>query len=308
LLAFVSCKKDKDFSGVMVTLKNEQITPYENEISYYAEYTYPAKLLDVRMTYSESPTMDIVDGVTCDVGYMTIKATVTGLKSSTKYYYKLCYNTWQGTLYSSVKSFVTGGHGCVDLGLPSGLLWATCNVGASYSGDYGNYYAWGETTPNSYYSWSSYKWCNGSFSTITKYNTISSYGTVDNKTVLESGDDAAHVNWDDDWRMPTTEEWQELYDNTTSTWIKQNGVYGRLFTSTVAGYSGVSLFLPASGSITGASLYGNDINGSYWSGSLNTSIPDCAYYVFFDSDDVKPHCHTFRDVGFSVRPVCSSKK
>ncbi len=102
------------------------------------------------------------------------------------------------------------GHDYVDLGLPSGTFWATCNVGAMNPEDYGDYFAWGETEPKSYYDWSTYKYCNGSSSTITKYCSDSEYGTVDNKYTLEAIDDAATVNWGGDWRIPTIEEQAEL--------------------------------------------------------------------------------------------------
>ncbi|MGM9745408.1 MAG: hypothetical protein ACI30H_00370 [Paludibacteraceae bacterium] len=96
------------------------------------------------------------------------------------------------------------GHEYVDLGLPSGTKWATCNVGATKPEEYGNYYAWGETTPKDYYDWNTYNWATATYDaeydwwdleTLTKYNTSSSYGTVDNKTVLELADDAARANW-----------------------------------------------------------------------------------------------------------------
>ena len=87
------------------------------------------------------------------------------------------------------------GHEYVDLGLPSGLLWATCNVGATKPEEYGDYFAWGETEPKSTYNWSTYKYCNGSSTSLTNYCTNSSYGTVDNKTILEAADDAAHTNY-----------------------------------------------------------------------------------------------------------------
>ena len=86
------------------------------------------------------------------------------------------------------------GHEWVDLGLPSGTKWATCNVGATKPEEYGNYYAWGETETKTTYNWSTYKWCNGSAETQTKYCTNSDYGTVDNKTVLDLEDDAARAN------------------------------------------------------------------------------------------------------------------
>ena len=139
----------------------------------------------------------------------------------------------------------TNGRDYVDLGLPSGLKWATMNVGASKPEEYGDYFAWGETEPKKEYSWLNYKFelstdNNGPFS---KYVTNSSYGTVDNKTVLDPEEDAAHVNWGGSWRMPTEEEWTELRTNCTWTWTTQNGVNGRL----VTGPNGKSIFLPAAG-------------------------------------------------------------
>jgi hypothetical protein len=120
-----------------------------------------------------------------------------------------------------------GGHEYVDLGLPSGTLWATCNIGANSPEEYGDYFAWGETSPKSNYKWSTLKYCeddNGD--TYSKYNTDSKYGNVDNKTTLERSDDAATANWGNDWCMPTLAQFQELYDKCTWTWTKKNGKKG----------------------------------------------------------------------------------
>ena len=108
----------------------------------------------------------------------------------------------------------------VDLGLPSGLKWAKCNIGATSETDYGYYFQWGdiEDKSNSDYSWESYKYCNGSYNTMTKYCTNSSYGTVDNKTTLDPEDDAATQIMGGDWRMPTASEYQTLYNETLWVW------------------------------------------------------------------------------------------
>ena len=98
----------------------------------------------------------------------------------------------------------------VDLGLPSGTLWADRNVGADAPEAYGDYFAWGEVTPKTEYNWSTYKWCNGDAYSQTKYFTSSSYGTVDGKTTLDLEDDAAYVNMGSEWRMPTNAEQDEL--------------------------------------------------------------------------------------------------
>lgn len=197
----------------------------------------------------------------------------------------------------------TGGttHEYVDLGLPSGLLWATCNVGATNAEDCGDYFAWGETSQKSSYDLSNYKWCKGSDTTMTKYCTQSDFGYngfVDNKTVLELEDDAARVNWGDNWRMPTETEMDELSKNCTWTWMTLNGKYGYL----VTGKNGNSIFLPAAGYREGTSLEHADSRGYYWTSSL-TSRSDGAFYLFIDSANVDPDSESMRNKGFSVRPV-----
>ena len=203
----------------------------------------------------------------------------------------------------------------VDLGLPSGLKWASFNLGASKPEEYGDYYAWGETEP--YYSsleplvWKegkeagyaspSYKWCNGSIRTLTKYCSDSSYGYngfTDAKTVLDTEDDAAHVCLGGHWRMPTSAEWKELMDKCTWIWTTQNGVNGRQVTAS----NGNSIFLPAAGCRYGTLLGDVGSYSIYWSSSLDTDDPDCALTVYFNSGTVVRSSRT-RDYGQSVRPV-----
>ena len=198
-------------------------------------------------------------------------------------------------------------HEYVDLGLPSGLLWATCNVGANLPEDYGDYFAWGETQPKVNYNWSTYQYCNGSYNTLTKYCTDASYGYngfTDNLTTLLPEDDAATANWDSDWRMPTKEEWQELYNNTNVIWTTQNGVNGRLFISS----NGNSLFLPASGYFWGSELYNAGSNCLYGSSSFRTDFPINAWYFSFDSGNYQMDGSYTRSGGFTVRPVRSASQ
>lgn len=197
-----------------------------------------------------------------------------------------------------------GGHGYVDLGLPSGTLWATCNIGANEPTEYGNYYAWGETTPKEIYDWTTYRWCNGSNSTFTKYCYNSDYGNdgfTDNLTTLEGSDDAATVNWGTAWRMPTYEECKELKDYCYIINTGINGVRGQL----VFGPNGNSIFLPASGSRGGSGLHDVGFCGNYWSSSLYTYYTDLAMNLYFNSDGFR--ISTFdRYHGVTVRPVCVS--
>ena len=187
----------------------------------------------------------------------------------------------------------------VDLRLS--VKWATCNIGASSPEEYGDYFAWGETEQKDVYDWSTYKWCNGSSSTLTKYNNSSSYGTVDNKKTLELADDAARANWGGAWRMPTDAEMTELREQCTWTWTTLNGVNGYKVTGT----NGNSIFLPAAGYRYDSSLYPAGIEGFYWSSSLDTGYPFPGYAlkVQFHSSDVSWGA-TIRCYGYSVRPVC----
>ena len=194
-------------------------------------------------------------------------------------------------------------HEWVDLGLPSGTLWATCNVGASAPEGYGDYFAWGETAPKDYYAWSTYKWCNGSYRTMTKYCTDSYYGSdgfTDGKTELDPEDDAAYVNWGPSWRMPTTEQQRELYENCSSVWTTQNGVNGRLFT----GPNGNTLFLPAAGGRWDESLYNAGSGGYYWSRTLGSSSPSLAFFLgFYFNSGYVGWGSVDRYYGFTVRAV-----
>lgn len=185
----------------------------------------------------------------------------------------------------------------VDLGLS--VKWASCNLGANAPSEYGDYYAWGETTSKSNYDWSTYKWCTGSGDTITKYKENDSLIIVNNETVLDSGDDAAHVKLGGKWRMPTDAEWTELRTECTWIWTRQGGKNGYKVTSKS---NGNSIFLPASGNRLNASLFDTGSGGYYWSSSLSTDNPSFAWIVLFDSDGVSRDSY-YRCGGFSVRPV-----
>lgn len=182
----------------------------------------------------------------------------------------------------------------IDLGLS--VKWASHNVGATAPGGYGGYYAWGETEEKNDYNWETYKWCNGSYGTFTKYCTESYCGTVDNKTVLDPEDDVAHVNWGDGWRMPTLSEMQELLEKCTREWTTVNGVNGFKF----IGPNDNSIFLPAT----------KYMRGYYWSASLCDYLNSTAYGLEFGvgvgymPDDCYSHD---RYVGQTVRPVYDSK-
>lgn len=203
----------------------------------------------------------------------------------------------------------------IDMG--TGLKWACCNVGASSPTDFGDYFAWGETVPygqedknntlnytetgnyvKTTFNWSTYKWCNGSSSTITKYCDDSSYGIVDNKTQLELSDDAANANWDSRYhRMPTSTEAGALLENCNWTWTSIHGVYGCKVTSNI---NGNTIFLPAAGTRYGTRL--NDCNeeGRYWT-SKGFDFVGIDLFLYKNGDHHISNCE--RCAGQSVRPV-----
>ena len=235
-------------------------------------------------------------------------SSITGLTANTTYFVRAYATNSVGTAYGSEVSFTTENDSpeYVDLGLPSGTLWATCNVGATSPEDYGDYFAWGETQSKNTYNWSTYVHCNGDYNQLTKYCSKSNYGYngfTDNLTVLEQSDDAAMANWGMEWRMPTQEDWQELLQNTTTIWTTQDGVVGRLFTAT----NGNSLFLPAAGYRHGSSLDNVGTYGYYWSSSLYTAEPSGAgcYYTRWNLGNVGMDA---RCGGFNVRAVRSASK
>ena len=192
----------------------------------------------------------------------------------------------------------------IDLGLS--VKWANCNMSATLLEEYGNYYAWGEIIPKNIYKWDTYKWCNERSITLTKYNTSSNDGSVDNKTVLELADDAAAANWGGAWRMPTDEEWTELRTNCTwtgTTNYNGTGVAGQIVTSIT---NGNHIFLPAAGYRSFGDLYFAGGYSGYWSSSLYTDGPSRALDVDIRSDGVYRNDY-LRFCGQSVRPVTIPK-
>ena len=193
----------------------------------------------------------------------------------------------------------------IDLGLS--VKWATCNLGAKYSEDYGNYIAWGEIEPKTQYFWTTYKLCEGSYSTITKYCSSSDYGFVDNKTILEPKDDAATVNWGGAWRMPTNAEFSELYEKCTCIWTTINGINGLLATSTI---NNNSIFLPAAGRSEDGTFQEIGFGGYYWTNEMqydSTRLPfngSCGQFYNIRNDFYQNIGGYSRCEGLTIRPVC----
>ena len=195
----------------------------------------------------------------------------------------------------------------VDLGLTSGTLWATMNVGATSETDYGSYFQWGDTVDkrNADCTWTSYKYCNGSYNTLTKYNTSTSYGeNPDNKTTLDLEDDAARANMGGDWRMPSPALMEELISETNNVWItnyNSSGINGRKFTSKKD--TSKYIFIPASGLRDDSSFDSQGSDATVWSSSLYTPNPNESRFLYFVSTYINADDGSSRQRGMSVRGV-----
>lgn len=205
------------------------------------------------------------------------------------------------------------GHEYVDLGLPSGTLWATCNVGASTPEEVGCYYSWAETNGScdgkTLFSFTDYKYNESSMSeNFTKYCNRVSYGYngfTDTLSELEAEDDAATVNWNGSWRTPTKTEALELMNKTYTEWTftTQNGVQGFIVTSLIEGYTDRSIFLPAVGGLySNYYLYHENDLACYWTSTLY-SDPDMASVLELKVTGKKGTNSYSRDKGLIVRPV-----
>ena len=220
-------------------------------------------------------------------------------------------------------SFAPANVVAVDLGLPTGTLWANMNVGAEEPEDYGLYFAWAETEGypsdpqiDRVFEYGTYKWMNEGKDTWDQINKYQLNDSLiegcwydkdlnfigDGKGEIELQDDAAHVNWGGDWVMPTLKQIRELINNTTSEWVLQNNVLGRLFTSTK---NGESVFFPAAGYRSGSFLLGDELGGVYWTSTVLSTrrVRTLAFYA--DDALVK---HNARYNAFPVRAVMKKKE
>ena len=248
---------------------------------------------------SQDPTIDDNDGMTTDGnGTGTFTSDLVNLTANTTYYVRAYATNEKGTSYGDEISFTTeeedeegcepdgeiAGHYYVDLGLPSGVKWATCNVGASSPEDYGDYFAWGETSPKAEYTWG---------------NSVT-YGEQMSDISGNAQYDAATANWGGSWRMPTKEQMEELVEHCEWEWTEVNGVNG----AKVIGTNGSCIFLPAAGVRDGSSLgYDGDF-GHYWSSTPNDYDYDSdAYILDFGDGYESVNWTNYRYFGLTVRPI-----
>ena len=193
------------------------------------------------------------------------------------------------------------GHGYVDLGLPSGTMWATCNIGALSPYDFGNYYAWEESMPKSNYDWSNCFDCLDNIGDIEgKFNIYTIDGKI--KITPSSSHDTAKENWGGTWRMSIIEEIEELIENCKWETSRKDGPKGCKGT----GPNGKSIFLPAAGFRNGTGFNDDNRLGHYWSNTLSQSNSMSASYLYFRIDGIKNGIAEWlgqRRFGKSVRPV-----
>jgi hypothetical protein len=205
----------------------------------------------------------------------------------------------------------------VDLGLTTGVLWATCNMGASSPEETGLLFAWGENTTKQSYEWGNYGWSNGDELSIYKYCTNAQYGTVDNKTTLELADEAPNATLGEGWRIPSESDFRDLLTtrNCTAKWCKLNGVGGYLFTSVRKGYEGNSIFIPLAGMLDHNKTRFAGQYGWYWCNTLyydsenQKSITTEASVLWLEHTDIDNHIIKSRprSVGLPIRPIYVGK-
>lgn len=241
--------------------------------------------------------------------------TLTGLEPETKYYVRAYALRGLEYYYGNEVSFTTevngsggnngggvvNGHSFIDLGLPSGTLWATCNVGADTPEDYGDYFSWGELSNKESYNWNTYSYSNGNGNQLTKYCSDSHYGYngfTDTLSILQEADDVAKEIWGNGWQMPSQQEWYELMSYCSHCWTNQNNVNGILFTSP----NGGSLFFPSAGYYFENEVVNAEAVGYYWSNSINIGAPMYSRGINFSSNDYVVGS-MWRCYGIPVRPV-----
>ncbi|MBR3938615.1 MAG: DUF1566 domain-containing protein [Bacteroidales bacterium] len=290
LFAMHGCQKDPDNTIDNRIEINDKVIPHIGSADISGTISCPIENINVELLVDDAEDMSAPTKYKVDINSdnsFTVK--ITQLNPATTYYYKFRAYTNVDDIEFEVKSFTTtmgegtlNGYDWVDLGLPSGLKWATCNVGATTPEGYGNFYAWGETTTKTSYDQS---------------NSVT-YGQQISDISGNATYDAARANWGSTWRMPTKAEAEELRDNCTWTWTTQNGTNGYR----VTGPNGNSIFLPAAGYCNGSSRDYVGECGFYWSSTPYEGSTYYAYYLYFNSGSLGVNWYG-RNYGHTVRPV-----
>lgn len=280
-----------------ITLDKTDLTVLVNEYKFLEATVLPEDATYKEVVW-ESSNPEIAT-----VGGNNIEQKVVGKKEGT------CVVTCRATdgsgVFAQCNVTVSDANTYVDLGLPSGTLWAKKNVGAEHSTESGDYFAWGETEPKEDYTFETYKWCAGTYNTLKKYNPDpeagyhpygSELGYTDDLTELEPEDDAATVNWGENWQTPSIQQFAELFNKEYTT-IEGNSDRIRITSKSNGNY----IILPYAGSYKNMEI--EEGYCCYWSRSLFESAPYYAYTFGADSDYLIDFNPWTRCYGLPVRPV-----
>lgn len=272
-----------------------------NSFGEYA-WTYDLEVLtETPSAVKQTVMLSELSETSCDLNLTTIP----NANSASKIFFRIiAHQPGKPSVYYAMTDFISLVHNLnvpqlqspemIDMGLPSGTKWAFCNLGAKTYTDYGDYYAWGETSPKTSFSWKNYKYSSNTANSLTKYCTKSNYGKVDNKTSLEQEDDRVKTDYGYYFSIPTKEDWQELIDKCTWTY------YGNHFM--VKGPNGNIIILPSCGYKDGLNAYDTGVEGSYWSSTVDKKSPDDAWFV--QINNAKPKFYSYyRYQGRCIRPV-----
>lgn len=274
--------------------------------SYYHKFLYDLWFAtETANQFTEFIVMPNIDGDSCKVdlskiseirnaGRILFKLVAHADGNTSTIYAQTDYLTLLSKLSDNIPEFV-------DLGLPSGTLWASCNLGATQCDEYGDYYAWGEIDTKESFSWKNYKYCKGTPYTLTKYCSKSNYGYNnfrDNLVELEGNDDPLSRKYGYFYSIPTKEDWEELIENCSWTQL-ENGVMIR---GKKVNGNYTSIYLPSAGYRNGMNLYDDHSEGYYWSSTLDQNSPDDACFLYFGKGTPKNYDY-YRCYGRSIRPV-----
>lgn len=300
----------KSFEGNSVITGDIDLTDYSIKSRVSIGHQFYSSAIKYGICYGKTENPTINDRIVW-VGYIDGEGDVFTLYLDNITYgttYYRAYITLNGiTTYGEIKSFEkklpnVNGVSYVDLGLSA--LWCTYNVGASKPEEAGNYYAWGETETKDSYTWDTYK--HGSESALTKYCLSSDYGTVDDKTVLELSDDAAHTVLGGDWHIPTKDDYQELFDNCYCSETTIEGIPGYQFTSRIKGYQDKSIFIPKSGYKLSSYIY-DQLGFHYWTSSLyneSTNGDSNGAWKTIKDNQQRKFFNMSRYYGLQIRAIC----
>ena len=294
--------KPKELATIS-TVSVTEVTSYSAVVSVLITSDGGTSIIESGFCYSTSNIPNISNTKIVNTSLKSdFSCQIIGLQKNTTYYIRAYAINAIGVAYSDAITIQTinpieNGHEYVDLGLS--VKWATMNIGAVSPEDYGDYFTWGEIEPKDEYRSGNYKWYNWRSGKFTKYGTDSEVGVVDHKLTLDMEDDAAHMNWGGNWRMPTMIECTELDTNCRWTLTSRNGVIGY----EIIGPNGNSIFLPAAGS-NYSGLDHQGVQGRYWARNLNEYLSDYAIVLYFDSSYYYEVTSSYRALGLSIRPVC----